>query len=990
LWRHGVSRAAGVFPRVPRGAVERIGQDAPVASSGWEACAFRRDLRRHQSLALEAVDRAVEQGERRAYVVLPPGAGKTAVGLEAARRLGRRTLVLTPQTVVQAQWLEQWRQFAPPGSDHPVPAGLDPSLADPLTVLTYQSLSAWDRTADDQDVEDDASAGAAARRRAAVRGDAGSDLLDLLHPAGRELVDRAAGQGPWTLVLDEVHHLLEAWGALVSAVVAALGEQTWVLGLTATPPTELPPAQRGVQQAVFGPAWLEVPLPAAVKEGDVAPYQELVFLTAPTAEEDRWIERERERFAALQDELLVARAGTVPLPDWLDERLGDRRAPDGTALPWREVESAEPDVARAALRLAGTGAVPVPEGARLREEHRTPPDSRDWAALLQAYARENLVPSRELADERLLRTVREVLPSLGWQLTIRGLRSVTSPVDRTCALSASKPAAAVEILAAERGALGDDLRALVLCDVERRLPVSPPSGDSLRPAVRPAGSARLALAELAASELGPALRPVMVSGRNVLMRRQDVPQLRSFAPTSLASRLRVHELEGSDELVALVADAPWSAGVWTPLLTAWLQAGGTQAIVGTRALLGEGWDCPALNVVVDLTATATSTSLAQVRGRSLRLDPARPGKVADNWTVVTVADDHPRGDADYLRAVRKHAAHLAPGPEGEIESGIGHCDDALGPYGPPPAAERAAVNARALARAAAKDSARDVWGVGKGYEGTQVETVRVRSEVPLGLPGGVLPPALLRPATTLGTQAQPLVKGRRPAPLWPIPTGAGLVAAGGAVAAGADPAPAGVVGGATLGVSAVVLGGVRYGTQLRNLRNVPADGQAATLRQLAAAVADALHATGGTTVGASAVSVRAGRDGWVRCELEADDAQSRLFAACLDELLAPLVDPRWLVSRLVLPVPATAAERRRLAVARTVGRPVDAAVAWHAVPAELGRSKTTVAAFDDAWHTHVGTGRVVAGREAEGQALVALLRGADPFRLTSRVRAVWR
>jgi hypothetical protein len=248
-----------------------------------------------------------------------------------------------------------------------------------------------------------------------------------------------------------------------------------------------------------------------------------------------------------------------------------------------------------------------------------------------------------------------------------------------------------------------------------------------------------------------------------------------------------------------VADPPWSAAVWTPLLTSWLQAGGTQVLIGTRAVLGEGWDCPSLNVVVDLTATASTSSLAQVRGRAWRVDPARPRKVADTWTVVTVADDHPRGDADYLRAVRKHETHLAPGPEGEIESGIGHCDDALGPYAPPPAAEREAVNARALARAAAKDSALEVWGVGKPYEGTQVQTVRVRSRVPLGLPGGVLPPALLRPASTLGTEAPPVLKRRRPAPLWPIPLGAGVVAAGGAVAAAADPVVAGGVGAGTAG-----------------------------------------------------------------------------------------------------------------------------------------------------------------------------------------------
>jgi superfamily II DNA or RNA helicase len=960
-----------------------------VADSGWEACAFRRRFRRYQSMALDAVDRLAAVGERQAYVVMPPGSGKTALALEIARRLGRRTLVLTPQTAVQGQWVAQWREFGPPGREHPCPASTDRSLQAAVTVLTYQALSVWDRTADDEDVEDDLSAGTAARRRAAVRGDAGADLLDLLHPHGRDLVRRAAAMGPWTLVLDECHHLLETWGALVRALVQALGPDTWVVGLTATPPTELTAAQRALHDEVFGDRDFEVPTPAVVKEGDLAPYQELVYLTAPTAEEDTWIASERTRFADLQVELLSTKTGTLPLAEWLRRRLQERRTGEGGAqVPWRETEAAEPELARAALRMAGVGLIEVPDGAHLREEHRVPPDARDWAAVLDAYAREHLVPSTDLGDERLLRAIREVLPGLGWQSTIRGLRTATSPVDRVCALSESKPAAAVHILDVERSALGDDLRALVLCDFEQR-PAAPPSRLKEAGPGRLAGSARLALSVLALSDLGPSLRPVLVTGRTVAMRRQDVPDLRAFAPAGIAPRLRIEPLDGSPELVQVLGDAAWTPRVWTPLLTAWLVSGGTKALVGTRALLGEGWDCPPLNVVVDLTAAATATSVTQLRGRSLRLDPARPDKVADNWTVVTVADDHPRGDADYLRAVRKHANHLAPGPEGEIESGIGHCDDALGPYTPPPVEQRPAVNAASLARAADKAAAREMWRVGEGYRGTTVETVRVRTGRPLGLPGGVVPPGVLSGTTTLGTSAAPPRARRRPPPLWPLPVGAGVVT-GASAAVPATAADGAVVGVGAAVASALVLGGARYGAQMRRLQRSCADGETASLRQLAAAVADALHAAGGTSVGAAAVSVHAGRDGWLRCELEAPVEQSRLFVSSLDELLAPLADPRWLVSRLVLPVPAGTADRRRLALARTLGRRVEAAVAWHAVPSWLSRSKARVSAFDDAWHAHVGPSRLVSGRDPEGQALLELLRGADPFALTSRVRTVWR
>src|SRR5687767_9077352 len=165
---------------------------------------------------------------------MPPGAGKTVVGLEIARRLGRRTMVLTPNTAVQAQWLAQWKEFGGDGP-HPRPASPERSLMTPVTVLTYQSLSVWDRTADDEDEQDDPSAALAETRRAALRGEPGADLLALLHPRGRELVRRASSTGPWTLVLDECHHLLETWGALCRALVRALGDDTWVVGLTATP-----------------------------------------------------------------------------------------------------------------------------------------------------------------------------------------------------------------------------------------------------------------------------------------------------------------------------------------------------------------------------------------------------------------------------------------------------------------------------------------------------------------------------------------------------------------------------------------------------------------------------------------------------------------------------------------------------------------------------------------------------------------------------------
>ena len=98
--------------------------------------AYPAPFRRYQSMALDAFDQARAAGRRRAYLVLPPGAGKTLIGLEIARRLGNRCLILGPNTAIQEQWVRQWTDYQPAL----VKAGDTPDLAAPITALTYQAI----------------------------------------------------------------------------------------------------------------------------------------------------------------------------------------------------------------------------------------------------------------------------------------------------------------------------------------------------------------------------------------------------------------------------------------------------------------------------------------------------------------------------------------------------------------------------------------------------------------------------------------------------------------------------------------------------------------------------------------------------------------------------------------------------------------------------------------------------------------------------------
>jgi superfamily II DNA or RNA helicase len=68
-----------------------------------------RPLWPHQVRALDALERDRARGDTATYLVVPPGGGKTLIGLEAARRLGQPTVVLCPNTAIQAQWIAQWQ-----------------------------------------------------------------------------------------------------------------------------------------------------------------------------------------------------------------------------------------------------------------------------------------------------------------------------------------------------------------------------------------------------------------------------------------------------------------------------------------------------------------------------------------------------------------------------------------------------------------------------------------------------------------------------------------------------------------------------------------------------------------------------------------------------------------------------------------------------------------------------------------------------------------
>jgi hypothetical protein len=202
----------------------------------------------------------------------------------------------------------------------------------------------------------------------------------------------------------------------------------------------------------------------------------------------------------------------------------------------------------------------------------------------------------------------------------------------------------------------------------------------------------------------------------------------------------VVQLEGGEEAGFHVINGrgrDWCPRVYVALITDLFQRGLTKCLVGTRGLLGEGWDANKVNVLVDLTTVTTSMTVNQLRGRSIRLDLDDPQKLADNWDVVCLAPEFSKGLDDYHRFISKHKTLFGITDDGAIEQGVGHVHAAFTELKPEGLEESVNVlNADMLTRVTSRDRVREQWRIGQPYSPDPIRAVETDT---LGGAGGFPP-----------------------------------------------------------------------------------------------------------------------------------------------------------------------------------------------------------------------------------------------------------
>ena len=731
-----------------------------------------------------AARRDLDAGKKRVHIVAPPGSGKTVLGLYLwSELIHRPALVLSPNSAIQAQWAARTSlfDFDDRTADTVSTDSQRPGL---LTSLTYQSVTLPRRGGEDLDAEavdlwrerlmeagqaegyEEAEAWidglkrhnrayhderlGSYRKTVRDRMAIGGEALKTLHQSSLATLERLREREVGLVILDECHHLMGHWGRVLADARELLADPV-VIGLTATPPDRSGRAPEDIERydEFFGPVDYEVPVPAVVKDGFLAPFQDLAYLVRPSGEELRYLATVDCQFNEMVEELCGPPRqdpeGNVlveSLVDWLVRVLRDRELPTGKIKDWASFERRDPELARSGRVFLHRQGLQLPKSVPALEADLLEAEVSDLDVLvpvLDRFIRHRLLRSASTADHELAERAIRRLRALGVQITETGSRACASPAARVMAYSRAKTDAVIPILKAEREILGDDIRAVVIADYEKTSAVAAEVNHLLD---EEAGGAVAAFRALLSDPETDALDPVLVTGSTVLVDDDLAERLMVGVKAWLAAEGVDIELSYSEEDGFFVLEGrgnAWCPRVYVRMITELFQQGVTKCLVGTRGLLGEGWDASKVNVLVNLAAVTTSMSVGQLRGRSIRLDPDNPRKVADNWDVVCIAPEFSKGMDDYGRFIDRHKTVHGLTDDGAIEKGVGHVHAAFTELKPEGVEGSLGVlNAEMLGRAARREEFRLLWRIGEPFNPEPVQAIEVRN--PGHRSGGGFPP----------------------------------------------------------------------------------------------------------------------------------------------------------------------------------------------------------------------------------------------------------
>jgi hypothetical protein len=499
-----------------------------------------------------------------------------------------------------------------------------------------------------------------------------------------------------TLVLDEAHHLRTEWWKTLTSLAERLQKPT-IVALTATPPYDVSPFEWQRYEELCGPVDAEVSEPELVQEGDLCPHQDYVYFSKPTTKEQKVI----SDFRAAVDRFVARLKANVAFKDAILSHQWISVPEQHTGVILDDPEYLSSMVVY--LHAVGQEIPPAVMHLLGLSHKRIPELNLEWLEVLLSNClyrdAQNFTKS-----EAILKSIRHDLLNIG--AVERRKVKLRNPSDHLKLLTTSvtKLKSVEEIVKIEAGALGENLRCVVLTDFIRKTEL-PRSADEVA-VFEDIGIVPVFESLRAASV--PGIRLGVLSGSLVIVPRSAESMVKQAAsalgidPQSLSISMLAHD---ASFLTVGIRGEYYQGSVC--LITSVFEQGGITVLIGTKSLLGEGWDAPCINTLVLASFVGSFMLSNQMRGRAIRVDSAQPQKTANIWHLVCAEPGIFGPGDDYELLVRRCTAFVGVSAAAPvIENGT----ERLGFRHPPFSREELdQCNAQTRKRALDREGLRKQW-----------------------------------------------------------------------------------------------------------------------------------------------------------------------------------------------------------------------------------------------------------------------------------------
>jgi Rad3-related DNA helicase len=257
---------------------------------------FNGTFREYQQRVIDNLPKHLK--DKKVHIVAAPGSGKTILGLELIRMLGKPAIILSPTIAIREQWKERFEEMFVP-EDENVDDYFSCSLRDPklMTSITYQGLyTSYRRMTDAQDRAKQRAVEKMRREKERALAGEGDDAEgdDAEEPCenytGLDIVKLIEEHKIATICLDEAHHLKAEWQRALYEFVAQVEHCVTVVSLTATPPYDSKKSEWDKYIAMCGPIDEEIFVPELVRAKALCPHQDYIYYNFPTEDEMKLIE----------------------------------------------------------------------------------------------------------------------------------------------------------------------------------------------------------------------------------------------------------------------------------------------------------------------------------------------------------------------------------------------------------------------------------------------------------------------------------------------------------------------------------------------------------------------------------------------------------------------------------------------------------------------------------------------------------------------------